>query len=141
MIRILAITMTLILALAGSALAAEKKDKKKDDDPKGDKYGRMLKDSNYIPFGPYVVFLTRDGRQIKGRVSIAIEAESKQAKEMLKSNKQAIDGMLYPIATRLFGDGSPTPSHFEYFKNEAMSKLKDRFPMEVKDVFIKDVVG
>jgi len=49
--------------------------------------------------------------------------------------------MLYPIATRLFEDGSPGPSHFEYFKNEAMSRLKARFPLEVKDIFIKDVMG
>jgi len=133
--------LALALGVAGAAVAGEKKDKKKDDFSKIDRYTRMLKESNYIPLGPYVIFLTRDGKQIKGRVSVAIEADSAKAKGTLKNNKQAIDGMLYPIAARLFEDGSPTPSHFEYFKNEAMAKLKHRFPLEVKEIFIKDVMG
>lgn len=141
MTRLLALVLTLVLALAGAALASDKKDKKKDEKMEGDRYNRMLKESNYVPFGPYVVFLTREGRQIKGRVSVAIETENAKAKDMLKNNKQAIDGILYPIATRLFEDGSPSPSHFEYFKNEAMAKLKDRFPLEVKGIVIKEVVG
>jgi len=107
--RLLALAMTLALAVIGPAMAADKKDKKKEEDSKIDRYTRMLKESNYVPFGPYVVFLSRDGRQVKGRVSVAIEAEDSKAKETLKNNKQAIDGMLYPIATRLFEDAPARP--------------------------------
>jgi hypothetical protein len=141
MIRGLAAAVAALIALssAGGAGAEETKKKRKDLATE-QTYERKL-GPNWAPFGPYTIRNIRDGTLFEGRVTVAVEAKDTPARQMLWNNKQLVNGILFPLAVKLFEDGRPTPSRVESFKKEAETALDARFKGQVKGVYVKDVMG
>ncbi len=138
------LTWVLAFALATGALApadglAQEKKKKKGLETEMT-YERKLP-PNFAPFGPYTVTNYQGGQFFEGRVSIAIEAIDTQARGVIWSNKQLVNGIIQPLAVRLFEQGRPTPSRIETFKKEAGAKLDQRFKDKIKSIFVREVMG
>jgi hypothetical protein len=142
MLRALTLALlALALAIPGSVAMAQDKDKKKDKPPEvRDPYEARLP-PGFFSAGPYVVRALLNGKMVEGRVSVAIEASSMGVKDLLKTNRQTIDGILYPYVVKLFSEGRPTPTKFEEFKVEALQALQLRFQTQVKSLVIRDVMG
>jgi hypothetical protein len=117
--------------------AGEKKKRKSDAELT---YERRLPE-NWAPFGPYTIRAIRDGQTFEGRVTVAVEAKDVPARQMLWGNKQLVNGILFPLAVKLFEGGRPTPSSVESFKKEAQAALDARFKGQIKGVYVKDVMG
>ena len=138
--------LTLLLSLAfvagllspTGAVAQEKKKKKGLETEMT--YERRLP-PNYAPFGPYTVTNYQGGQFFEGRVSIAIEAIDVPARGVIWSNKQLVNGIVQPLAVKLFEQGRPTPSRIETFKKEAGAKLDARFKDKIKSIFVREVMG
>jgi hypothetical protein len=127
-------------ALPGDALAqAQDKKKKKSADQEAT-YERKLP-ANFAPFGPYTVTNFQSGQFFEGRVSIAIEAQDVVARGLIWQNKQLVNGIIQPLAIKLFEQGRPTPSRIEAFKKEAGFKLDQRFKDKILAIYVKDVMG
>lgn len=138
------LTLLLALAFAAGLLApadafAQEKKKKKGLETEMT-YERKLP-ANFAPFGPYTVTNYQSGQFFEGRVSIAIEAVDTQARGVIWSNKQLVNGIIQPLAVRLFEQGRPTPSRIETFKKEAGAKLDARFKDKIKSIFVREVMG
>ncbi|MSP47740.1 MAG: hypothetical protein EXQ95_00275 [Alphaproteobacteria bacterium] len=134
----------LSLAVAAGALlpadaAAQEKKKKKGLETEMT-YERKLP-PNFAPFGPYTVTNYQGGQFFEGRVSIAIEAIDVPARGVIWSNKQLVNGILQPLAVKLFEQGRPTPSRIETFKKEVGAKLDIRFKDKIKSIYVKEVMG
>ncbi len=52
-----------------------------------------------------------------------------------------MNGIIQPLAVRLFEQGRPTPSRIETFKKEAGAKLDQRFKDKIKSIFVREVMG
>jgi len=139
--RLLTLMLSLSLAAGvltpGDAYAQEKKKKKGGDEMT---YERKLP-PNYAPFGPFTVTNYQGGQFFEGRVSIAIEAVDVPARGVIWSNKQLVNGIIQPLAVKLFEQGRPTPSRIETFKKEASAKLEARFKDKIKSVYVREVMG
>lgn len=138
------LTLLLALAFAAGLLApadafAQEKKKKKGLETEMT-YERKLP-ANFAPFGPYTVTNYQSGQFFEGRVSIAIEAVDTQARGVIWSNKQLVNGIIQPLAIKLFEQGRPTPSRIETFKKEAAIKLDARFKDKIKSIFVREVMG
>ncbi len=138
------LTLLLSIALALGALApadglAQEKKKKKGLETEMT-YERKLP-ANFAPFGPYTVTNYQSGQLFEGRVSIAIEAVDVPARGVIWSNKQLVNGIIQPLAVKLFEQGRPTPSRIETFKKEAGAKLDQRFKDKIKSIFVREVMG
>lgn len=96
---------------------------------------------NYAPFGPFTVTNYQSGQFFEGRVSIAIEAVDVPARGVIWSNKQLVNGIIQPLAIKLFEQGRPTPSRIETFKKEAAIKLDARFKDKIKSIYVREVMG
>ncbi|MBM3546165.1 MAG: hypothetical protein FJX54_04385 [Alphaproteobacteria bacterium] len=100
--RLLILMLSLILAAGVLApvdgFAQEKKKKKGSDEMT---YERKLP-PNYAPFGPFTVTNYQGGQFFEGRVSIAIEAVDVPARGIIWSNKQLVNGIIQPLAVKLF---------------------------------------
>ena len=138
------LTLLLSLAFIAGALAptdavAQEKKKKKGLETEMT-YERKLP-PNYAPFGPYTVTNYQGGQFFEGRVSIAIEAVDVPARGVIWSNKQLVNGIVQPLAVKLFEQGRPTPSRIETFKKEAGARLDARFKDKIKSIFVREVMG
>jgi hypothetical protein len=103
-------------------------------------YERKLPE-NWAPFGPFTIRNIRDGQMVEGRVTVAVEAKDVAARAMLWGNKQLVNGILFPLAVKLFEEGRPSPSRIEDFKKQAETALDARFKGQIKGVYVKDVMG
>src|SRR6185436_12253339 len=120
--RLLILLSSLTLAAGALAPADALAQKKKKGLETEMTYERKLP-PNYAPFGPFTVTNYQGGQFYEGRVSIAIEAVDTQARGVIWSNKQLVNGIIQPLAVKLFEQGRPTPSRIETFKKEAGAKL------------------
>lgn len=125
-------------ALAPSDAYAQEKKKKKGGDEMT--YERKLP-PNFAPFGPYTVTNYQAGQFFEGRVSIAIEAIDVTARGVIWQNKQLVNGIIQPLAVKLFEQGRPTPSRIETFKKEAGARLDARFKDKIKMIYVREVMG
>ncbi|MBI1774332.1 MAG: hypothetical protein HYR63_03200 [Proteobacteria bacterium] len=141
LIRALLASLAAVLVLAelGAAQAEETKKKRKDLSTE-QTYERKLPET-YAPFGPYTIRNLQDGKIFEGRVTVSVEAINSSARQMLWGNKPLVNGILFPLAVKLFEGGRPTPSRVEGFKKEAQTALDARFKGQIKGVYVKDVMG
>lgn len=144
------LSLLLSFALVGGVLAsatlapasafAQEKDKKKKKGSDEMTYERKLP-AHYAPFGPYTVTNYQEGKFFEGRVSIAIEASDVNARGIIWQNKQLVNGIIQPLAVKLFEQGRPTPSRIETFKKEAGIRLDARFKDKIKAIYVREVMG
>ncbi|MDG2286932.1 MAG: hypothetical protein P8N43_15615 [Alphaproteobacteria bacterium] len=112
----------------------EKEQKKKDKKFNDDRVYRFMVGPDTLPIGP---FLYVRGQLVEGRLRIAIQAQNRQAKTTLEGEKWAINGIVYPLALRMWENGRPSTEDVLNFKTDTKTLLQRRYSEQVKDVFIE----
>ncbi len=93
-----------------------------------------------LAVGPFSVSLFVRGQPVEARIRVAVQAVSEQGKITMDAQKWAVNGILYPLAVRLFENGRPDREQIELFKVDARDRLSERFPDMVDEVFIESMI-
>lgn len=93
-----------------------------------------------LPIGPFSISVFVNGQPLEARIRVAIQAATEQAKATLDGQKWAINGIVYPLAVRLYENGRPNREQIELFKMEAESQLSARYPDMIDEVFIESLI-
>lgn len=93
-----------------------------------------------LPVGPFSISVFVNGQPFEARIRVAIQAVTEQAKATLDGQKWAINGIVYPLAVRLYENGRPNREQIELFKMEAQTQLSARYPEMIDEVFIESLI-
>lgn len=93
-----------------------------------------------LPIGPFSISLFVNGQPLEARVRVAIQAMTEQDKATLDGQKWAVNGIVYPLAVRLFENGRPNREQIELFKAECQTQLSQRYPDMIEAVFIESLI-
>ena len=118
----------------------EKVQKKKDKEFNREIQFRRVIGPKVLALGPYSVSLFVQGQPVEGRVRVAVQAKSVSDKTAMDAQKWAINGIIYPLAVRMFESGRPTPNSIRDFKGSAYELLSKRYPGMVDEVFIESLI-
>ena len=125
--------------------ATKRKQKAREQEKKSDEFNkeqlfrhRIGKD--VMSLGPYTISLYVKGQLVEGKVNAAIQAVDQNARVTIQSAKWTVNGIVYPLAVRLFEDGRPTTEDLLIFKADVRAMLDQRFPDLVKDFFIVSLI-
>jgi hypothetical protein len=118
----------------------DKVQKKKDKEFNREIQFRQVIGPKVLALGPYSVSLFVQGQPVEGRVRVAVQAKSVSDKTTMDAQKWAINGIIYPLAVRMFESGRPTPSSIRDFKGSAYELLSKRYPGMVDEVFIESLI-
>ena len=136
---ILGFLVAVVAATAAAPSFAQEKKKKKLEEA-SQTYERKLP-PNHAPFGPYTVTNFQNGKFFEGRVSVAIEAKDVPGRQVVWNNKPLVNGILFPLAVRLFEQGRPSPSRVEAFKKDASNQLQVKFKDAFVAIHVREVMG
>ena len=92
---------------------------------------------NAIKIGPIQVALTADGRTVAGKLQFSVVAVAEAARGKLRAGQDAIYGIVYPLAIKLYAAGRPDKGAIRAFKNDARAQLNRRFGDAVEVVLLK----
>lgn len=95
---------------------------------------------NVLAIGPFSISLFVRGQPVEGKLRVAIQATSPTAKQSLEGDKWAVNGVVYPLAVRMFEQGRPSKDAIRTFKNDAREQLSQRYPDLIEDVFIESIL-
>jgi len=118
----------------------EKDQKKKDKKFNEDRIYRFMVGPNILPVGPYTISLYVRGQLVEGKLRVAIQAKDTQAKATLEGNKRVINGIVYPLALRMWENGRPTTEDIRNFKSDSKTQLQRRFAEQVEEVYIESIM-
>lgn len=118
----------------------EKEQKKKDKKFNDDRLYRFMVGPDILPVGPYTISLYVRGQLVEGKLRIAIQAKDTQAKSLLEGEKWVINGIVYPLALRMWENGRPTTEDIRNFKSDSKTQLQRRFDEQVKEVYIESIM-
>lgn len=118
----------------------EKEQRKADKKFNEDKLFRFMVGPDVLPVGPYTISLYVRGQLVEGKLRVAIQAKDSTAKGTLEGEKWAINGIIYPLALRMWENGRPTTEDIRNFKTDSKSQLQRRYDELVKDVFIESIM-
>lgn len=118
----------------------EKVQEKKDKEFNREIQFRRVIGPKVLALGPYSVSLFVQGQPVEGRVRVAVQANSVSDKTTMDGQKWAINGIIYPLAVRMFESGRPTPTAIRDFKGSAYELLSKRYPGMVDEVFIESLI-
>jgi hypothetical protein len=118
----------------------EKEQKKKDKKFNDDRIYRFMVGPDVLPVGPFTISLYVRGQLVEGKLRIAIQAKDNQAKANLEGQKWVINGIIYPLALRMWENGRPTTEDIRNFKSDSKTQLQRRFAEQIKDVFIESIM-
>jgi hypothetical protein len=93
-----------------------------------------------LALGPYTISMFVQGQPLEARLRVAVQATTELARSQLESQKMAVNGIIYPLAVRMFEQGRPSAEHIRVFKEDARTRLLERYPDLVDDVFIESMV-
>ncbi|MDF1792188.1 MAG: hypothetical protein P1U88_09780 [Thalassobaculaceae bacterium] len=93
-----------------------------------------------LPIGPFSISVFVKGQPVEARIRVAIEAMTEQAKTTLDAQKWAVNGIVYPLAVKLFENGRPNREQIELFKMEAQTQLSERYPDMIEGVYIESLI-
>jgi hypothetical protein len=119
---------------------AEKQQKKKDKEFNRDILYRHAVGPRVLALGPYSISLFVRGQPVEGRLRVAVQMTSEQAKLTLEGQKMAVNGIVYPLAVRLFEQGRPSTAQIRTFKEDTRTQLLARYPDMIEDVFIESLI-
>lgn len=120
--------------------AKEKEQKKKDKKFNREILYRQAVGPNVLPLGPYTISLFVKGQPYETRIRVAVEATSTQAKLSLETQKWALNGIVYPLAVRLFENGRPNNDEIRAFKDDTRDQLAKRYPNQIVEVFLESLI-
>jgi len=92
-----------------------------------------------LPVGPFSISIFVRGQPLEARIRVAIQAITEQDKVTLDGQKWAVNGIVYPLAVKLFEQGRPSREQIELFKLETQAKLSQRYPDMIEAVFIESL--
>ncbi|MEC8028593.1 MAG: hypothetical protein VX170_13055, partial [Pseudomonadota bacterium] len=72
---------------------------------------------NAIKIGPIQVALTAGGRTVAGKLQFSVVAVDEAARGKLQAGQDAIYGIVYPLAIKLYAAGRPDKSAIRAFKS------------------------
>lgn len=156
-VRAAAMAAALMLGMAGAALApaagqaseaestterkqAEKQQKKKDKEFNRDILYRHAIGPKVLALGPYSISLFVRGQPLEARLRVAVQTTTEQARQQLEAQKMAVNGIVYPLAVRLFEQGRPSTEQIRAFKDDTRGRLLERYPDMIDEVFIESLI-
>lgn len=119
---------------------AEKAQKKKDKEFNRDILYRHAIGPKVLALGPYSISLFVRGQPLEARLRVAVQTTSELAKQQLETQKMPINGIVYPLAVRLFELGRPSTDQIRAFKDDTRAQLAERYPDLIEDVFIESMI-
>ena len=132
-------------AAAETSSTKERKEEQKQRDKEHKQFNREIQyrrvvGPNVLPIGPFSISVFVKGQPLEARLRVAIEAKDVQAKTALDAQKWAVNGIVYPLAVKLYEKGRPNREQIELFKMEAQSQLSARYPDMVQAVYIESLI-
>jgi uncharacterized lipoprotein YddW (UPF0748 family) len=132
-------------ALAETDSTKERKEEQKQRDKEHKQFNREIQyrrvvGPNILPIGPFSISVFVQGQPLEARIRVAIEAKDVQAKTTLDAQKWAVNGIVYPLAVKLYENGRPNREQIELFKMEAQTQLSERYPDMVQAVYIESLI-
>lgn len=119
---------------------AEKQQKKKDKEFNREILYRHSVGPKVLALGPYSISLFVRGQPLEARLRVAVQMTSEQARIALEDQKMVVNGIVYPLAVRLFEQGRPSTEQIRAFKEDTRSQLIARYPDMIDDVFIESMI-
>lgn len=131
--------------LAETESTKERKEEQKQRDKEHKQFNREIQyrrvvGPNVLPIGPFSISVFVQGQPLEARLRVAIEAKDLQAKTALDAQKWAVNGIVYPLAVKLYEQGRPNREQIELFKAEAQTQLSARYPDMVQAVYIESLI-
>ena len=123
----------------------ERKEEQKQRDKEHKQFNREIQyrrvvGPKVLPIGPFSISVFVKGQPMEARIRVAIEAISEQAKATLDGQKWAVNGIVYPLAVKLYENGRPNREQIELFKAEAQTQLSARYPDMIEAVYIESLI-
>ena len=94
---------------------------------------------NAITFGPMRISSISRGRSVAGRLKFSVVAVDEVARGKIRDGEDAVYGIIYPLAIKLYEDGRPSTSAIRTFKSDAEAQLNSRFGGAVKMILLDTV--
>lgn len=131
-------------ASAETSSTKERKEEQKQRDKEHKQFNREIQyrrvvGPNVLPIGPFSISVFVKGQPLEARIRVAIEAADVQAKTALDAQKWAVNGIVYPLAVKLYEHGRPNREQIELFKAEAQTQLSERYPDAIQGVYIESL--
>lgn len=120
--------------------AKEKEQKKRDKKFNEEKVYKFMVGRDVLPLPMFYISLYVNGRLVEGKLRVAVQTSSPAARRSLNVEKNALRGIIYPLAIRMWENGRPSTEDIRNFKAEATAQLKTRFDDLVKEVFIESIL-
>ena len=120
--------------------AAEKTQKKKDKEFNREILYRHSIGPKVLALGPYSISLFVRGQPLEARLRVAVQTSSEQARVQLEAQKMAMNGIVYPLAVRMFEGGRPSSEQIRAFKDDTRAQLAERYPNLIEEVFIESLI-
>lgn len=120
---------------------AEKTQKKKDKEFNREVLYRNLIGPKVLALGPYSISLFVRGQPLEAKLRVAVQTTTEQAKALLDDQKMAVNGIIYPLAVRLFEEGRPSTERIRAFKEDTRAQLSERYPGLIDSVFIESIMS
>ena len=120
--------------------AAEKTQKKKDKEFNREILYRHSVGPKVLALGPYSISLFVRGQPLEARLRVAVQTSSEQARVQLEAQKMAMNGIVYPLAVRMFEQGRPSSEQIRAFKDDTRAQLAERYPNLIEEVFIESLI-
>lgn len=118
----------------------EKAQKKKDKEFNRDILYRHVVGPKVLALGPYSISLFVRGQPLEARLRVAVQTTSELARTQLEAQKMSVNGIVYPLAVRLFELGRPSSEQIRAFKDDTRAQLVERYPDLIEDVFIESMI-
>lgn len=118
----------------------ERAQKKKDKEFNRDILYRHAVGPKVLALGPYSISMFVRGQPLEARLRVAVQATSEVARLQLETQKMSVNGIVYPLAVRLFERGRPTTEQIRAFKDDTRAQLAERWPDMIDDVFIESMI-
>ncbi len=69
-----------------------------------------------------------------------MQTTSELARQQLEAQKMAMNGIVYPLAVRMFEQGRPSSDQIRAFKDDTRDQLIQRYPDLIEEVFIESMI-
>lgn len=137
-ILILALVSPEVAPVGGAALAKESKPKVIEKRSRAEtRFHAPL--PNAITFGPMLISSISQGRSIAGKLKFSVVAVDEVARGKLQAGEDAVYGIIYPLAIKLYEDGRPNNDAIRAFKTDAEAQLNSRFGGAVEMILLDSV--
>ena len=119
---------------------ADKAQQKKDKEFNREILYRHAIGPKVLTLGPYSISLFVQGQPLEARLRVAVQTTSELARQQLEAQKMAMNGIIYPLAVRMFEHSRPSSDQIRAFKDDSRERLIQRYPDMIEEVFIESMI-